>query len=291
MDMGKLATLLLIAVLMVSSLILVESTYAATSKPSIPEYTVKLVDRSYTVPLTYTNSTNPYTGQQETSTQGGYHVENKTIDVTIKNQPFTPTNIDGNITQLFYVIRWKGHFENWAESAFSTADFYYYLNNVGTPASNSDYTVKTYTLASFGNIPEDGQVDFQVKAQVGYSFLYYGQHAHIQPIGTNFQLVEESGWSSIQTVNISGNSFSPIPTTSPSQSTPAPTIQPPQSTPNPTAPATSIQNPLATEEPSFVQTGILLGLDWERVVLIVMAAAIVVMAVGMVVLWRKVAAK
>jgi len=189
-------------------------------KPSVPEFTVKLVDRSYDVPLTYTNSTDPYTGQQVTITHGGYHVENITIDVTIKNQPFTSTEIDGNTTQLFYAIRWKGHFEDWADTYhISGVDYNYYLNNYGVQASNSDYTVKTYTMASFGNVPEGGQIDFQVKAQVGYSFAYYGEHAHILPIGINFQSVEESDWSNTQTITI-GESQAPTPSPA---ATPTPT--------------------------------------------------------------------
>jgi hypothetical protein len=135
------------------------------AKPSVPDFTVNMVDRSYEVPLTYVTSTNPFTGEQENSTQGGYHVENKTVDVIIHNQPFTPTNISGSNTQLFYVIRWKGHFENWSESTVGSDDFYYYLNNVGTNASDSGYTVKTYLLSSFGNVPSNGKIDFQVKAQ------------------------------------------------------------------------------------------------------------------------------
>jgi hypothetical protein len=209
------------------SLLMVKPVIAQSiSKPSAPEFTVKMVDRSYDVPLTYINSTNPYTGQQVTSTQGGYHVENQTIDVTIKNQPFTPTNIDGNITQMFYVIRWKGHFENWTNTDdFNDIDYNYYLNNYGVQASNSDFTVKTYTLASIGNVPEGGQVDFQVKAQIGYSFEYFG--GHIMPIGTDFQYVQESDWSNTQTLTINYNSNSTASSTSPNPtSSPTPTSTP-----------------------------------------------------------------
>ena len=172
--------------------------------PAVPEFTVELADHSYDVPSSTTTTIDPYTGKQNVTTKPGYHVENKTIEITIKNQPFISTNIDGNTTHLFYAIRWKGHFEDWPDKYYlSGIDYNYYLNNYGVPASNSDYTVKTYTLASFGNVPEEqGQVDFQVKAQVGYSFLYYGEHAHILPIGTDFQSVEESGWSNTRTITI-----------------------------------------------------------------------------------------
>jgi hypothetical protein len=228
---------MLLALLTLSGLVMVEAVSAQTTpRPSVPEFTVKLVDRSYDVPLTYTNSTDPYTGQQVTITNGGYHVENITIDVTIKNQPFTSSNIDGNTTQLFYAIRWKGHFENWADTYhISGVDYNYYLSNYGIPASNSEYTVKIYTMASFENVPEGGQIDFQVKAQVGYSFAYYGDHAPIMPIGTVFQSVEESVWSNTQTITLGE-----FQTTSPE-----PTI--------PTSPT-----PMPDEEPQLAEQGVIL---------------------------------
>jgi hypothetical protein len=189
--------------------------YYEISKTSVPEFTVKLADNSYDVPTSY--SIDPFTG--ENITHHGYYVENRTIEVAIKNQPFTSTNIDGNTTQLFYVVRWKGHFEDWADydnkSGISVVgynfDYDYYLDNYGVRVSNSDYTVKTYTLGSFGNIPANGQIDFQVKAQVGYSYAVYGDHPHIMPIGINFKVVEESNWSSTQTVTFEENAIPEFP--------------------------------------------------------------------------------
>ena len=234
--MGKRVALLIIAVLAVSSLIIVQYALAQSiTKPSVPEFTLKLVDHSYDVPTTY--SIDPYTGQN--ITRPGYYVENKTIDVTIKNQPFTSTNIDGNNTKLFYAIRWKGHFENWSDTYhLSGVDYGYYLDNYGVPASNSDYTVKTYTIGTFGGFVKGGEIDFQVKAQVGYSFLYFGEHAHIMPIGTDFQSVAESDWSNTQTFTI-GESQTPMPSPA---TTPTPT--PPNM--GPTSPPT--REPLLTPE-------------------------------------------
>ena len=81
--MGERATLLLI-IMLASSLITVELAFAQSiTKPSLPEFTVKLVEHSYDVPTTY--SIDKYTG--ENVTHSGYHVENKTIEVSIKN-PF-----------------------------------------------------------------------------------------------------------------------------------------------------------------------------------------------------------
>ena len=71
----------------------------------VPEFTVKLVDNSYDVPTTH--SIDPYTGQNITNP--GYHVENKTIEVTVKNQPFTPFYaVDSFNASFYYNIRTKG---------------------------------------------------------------------------------------------------------------------------------------------------------------------------------------
>ena len=97
--MRKIATLLVVLILTVSSLIMAKPACASTPKPSVPEFTLKYVDHSYDVPPTY--STDPYTGKT-VMTQAGYHVENKSIEVTIKNQPFTNyKDASGNNVMLF----------------------------------------------------------------------------------------------------------------------------------------------------------------------------------------------
>ena len=60
--MGKLSTLLFIAVLALSSLVMVDSAFAQSiPKTSVPEFTVKFVNASYTI-----TTTNSYTGLDET---------------------------------------------------------------------------------------------------------------------------------------------------------------------------------------------------------------------------------
>ena len=88
-------------------------------------------------------------------------------------------------------------------------DFDYYLENYGVEPSNSEYTVKTYTLGAFGSVPDNGQIDFQVKAQVGYSYAVFGNHVHIMPIGINFKVVEESDWSNTQTFSVAESAVIP----------------------------------------------------------------------------------
>ena len=105
--MSKCATLLFIAILTASSLVMIKATPAsAATKPSVPEFTVELVDSSYDVPTTY--SIHPYTGEKVT--HEGYHVELRTLEIRIKSD--MPNDIEG----FYYNIRWKGHFEEeWHE--------------------------------------------------------------------------------------------------------------------------------------------------------------------------------
>jgi hypothetical protein len=78
--MSKLATLLFITVLTVSSLVMVGSVFAQSIQtPSVPEFTVKLVAHPYDVPPTTTTTIDQYTGQEIVTTIPGYHVENKSI--------------------------------------------------------------------------------------------------------------------------------------------------------------------------------------------------------------------
>ena len=90
-------------------------------KPSIPEFTVKLVAYPYDVPPTPpTTSTtiDPYTGEEHVITnpgKPGYRVENRSVEITIRNQPFTEFKLDNNHISFFYSMSYKGHYEeDWA---------------------------------------------------------------------------------------------------------------------------------------------------------------------------------
>ncbi|MCL5876513.1 MAG: hypothetical protein M1540_01715, partial [Candidatus Bathyarchaeota archaeon] len=97
--MTKTIALALILVLATSSLIMVGSSSEQTiPKPSIPEFTLKYVDLSYDVPVT--TSIDQYTGK--TVTIQGYHVENRTIQLTIKNQPFTSYIENGQNISFYF---------------------------------------------------------------------------------------------------------------------------------------------------------------------------------------------
>jgi len=222
--MSKSATLLLISVLTVSNLIIVSSAFAQSIiKPSIPEFTLVLVDSSYDVPTTY--SIDPYTG--ENVTHHGYHVEDKKIGMKIKNQPFT-SYYDASLGQtvgFYYNIRFKGSFtEEWTE-------LYRAYDGYPHQWSDSDHTVITFlsetgkTIESHGfskTFPDGAQVDYQVEAMIGYV------HRDVNKAFAPWVFTgEKSGWSETLTVTVPISTQLPTSTPSPATTpTPTPTITP-----------------------------------------------------------------
>lgn len=153
---------------------------ASTPKLSVPEWTVELVAYPYDVPTTYT--TDPYTG--ETITHQGYHVENKSIEVRIKNQPFTSYfDEQGHEVNFYYILNIKGHFEeSWTQS-----DRY--------SPSTSEYTV----LNLPESYPAKAQVDFEVDAILGYNY-YRSIEGHPLGIYSAFEVVTVS-YGNLQTLS------------------------------------------------------------------------------------------
>jgi hypothetical protein len=197
--MSKSLALAIILILVGSSLILTESAFASIPKPSIPEFTLKIVDNSYDVPTTY--SIDPYTGANVTNP--AKHIDNRTLKFTIKNQPFTPyydASSSFNVT-LYYNIRMKGHYEeNWTNL--------YFIDDNHPKQSNSDYTVIIFLLGANGDnalrwLPPKAEVDFQVEAMIGFFSRLYNPNATNQlemfPWGFTGA---ESGWSNTQTIAI-----------------------------------------------------------------------------------------
>jgi hypothetical protein len=214
--------LALVLILAVSSPIIVESANAQSiPKPSVPEFTLTLSDHSYDVPTTY--SRDPYTGQN--ITHYGFRVENKTLDVSIKNQPFTTyKDAIGNYTSLYYTLRFKGHFgDEWTYYPYST-NVVRYSNQPIYPASNSAYTIISLPLNSYPlqNIPRNAQVDFQVQALIGSNYIDYSLN-YIQ----YYFIGESSDWSNTQTITIGETSASTSPNPTPTSTqnpTPTPTV-------------------------------------------------------------------
>ena len=158
--------LTLIIVLSCLTMLMVKPANARTTPnpsvpvPSIPEFSVKFVNASYEIPASST--INPYTGQNETSPSS--YIENYSIQVIVKNQPFTPQwNPEGNsgfIPTLYYNVRMKGHFEdNWKILYSPDTDF--------PTQSNSDYTMVYSEEFNPNGLTTNYQIDFQVQALIG----------------------------------------------------------------------------------------------------------------------------
>ncbi len=218
------------------------------AKPPVPEFTVKLVAHPYDVPPTTTTTIDQYTGKEIVTTTPGYHVENKSIEITIKNQPFTPyTDAEGHLINLYYTVRFKGHFgqeSDWEEPFHKPIRNGIYGTTKQHPQSNSDYT-----LISFPSEFQDGDVvDFQVQTLEGF---YTPWEPLPIPRGTSQFTGEASDWSNTQTLTI-GESQTP--------------------TPSPAATPTPDQTPTPSEEPQ--QTGNLTPFVGVAIIAVVIGAGL-----------------
>lgn len=109
--MSKLATLLRITVLALSSLAMVGCVFAQSKpKPSVSEFTLAYLDKSYDVLPSATSTTNPYSGETTNITNSGYRVINKTVEITVKNQPLTSYEINGETVKVYFNVRFQGHY-------------------------------------------------------------------------------------------------------------------------------------------------------------------------------------
>ena len=217
----------------------------AQTKPAVPEFTLKFSDDSYgySVPPTYSIDT--FTGKNVTTQVGYYtYVENKSVEVTIKNQPFDNyKDSNGNTITLNYNIRWKGHFgDYWNELQSSLGGIYLVASSslmqssggqVTLVAPNSQVTVVSYNSEEnngsnynrlyIGNLSAGDQIDFQVEALVGYYTTLTGTPDPLFHRTTESYVFTgaESGWSNTQTITIPDTSItSPTPSLAPSPSIP-----------------------------------------------------------------------
>jgi hypothetical protein len=282
---SKALSIIIITVLAASSIVMVESASGST-KPSTPEFTMKLIDKWYDVPPTY--EINQFTGENVT-TNYGYRADNKSIEFTIKNQPFTPYNdTNDHYIGLYYNFQTKGAYGNqWANYLFSRRfggggwwgeAYPYNPPEEYLHASTSEYTVISINLADLimGDIPAKGQVEIQVQALIGY----------LQP--TDFMLAghtyiftgESSDWSATQTITIGEGAptETPTPNASPSTSAPASSSTSPSTTP-PQNTATPTERPVAIAAKGTA----LFGLNRVEVgTLVVLAVIVVLLAVSLI---------
>jgi hypothetical protein len=152
------------------------------------------------VPITY--SIDPYNGENITHT--GYHVEQQSIQITIKNQPFTPYMSNGFTVDFRYNIRIKGHYsEDWNEIYLASDNGYAYQD------LECEYTVILFSGHNSVNAQSmsiqfsvGDKVDFQIEAMIGYVSRVNDPTA-TGPNWYPWRLTgEKSGWSQTQTLTI-----------------------------------------------------------------------------------------
>ncbi len=175
-------------------------------KPSIPEFTLKLIDSSYDVPTTYYMDTY---GSGKNETRPGYHVEARNITVTIKNQPYASFVSDLQNLSLMFNIRTKAHdAENWtnvyrADDGFPQID----SGSENTIISFQGEYSPTKGLEFLGlTRPVGARMDFQVEAMIGNIGRVFNPNATNQLEMYPYRFIgEESGWSDSKTLTIPTN--------------------------------------------------------------------------------------
>jgi hypothetical protein len=191
------------------------------------------------------------------------------VQVMIKNQPYNTYNdSEDHVITLYYHIRMKDHYkDNWQYTTYPVPVQYRLPEYF--PASKSEYTIMDIPYIGnnigfhgkeFGSI--SGEVDFEVEALMGYSTAV---NVNSAAMGSPDDYVyfftgESSGWSDSQTITIASPQYTP------------------------TAPPTAS----LTSAPSLL-TGFLVSLDWEAVAIVLLVVAVVVLAVGLGVVWRRLA--
>jgi hypothetical protein len=188
---------------------------ASILKPSVPEFAVKYVDYSYDVPPTY--GIDQYTGEPVITKQG-YHVTNRTVEFTIKNQLFTSyKDANGNDIGLYYNFRFKGYYgSEWSYYPFKpdgnstisygmlTGDLSPKLSPSNTNHTNISIDLGILLSISSGytgsyTYPSGGQMEFQAQALVGH--IDYEASGLIA--GSYYIFIgETSDWSSTQTITL-----------------------------------------------------------------------------------------
>ncbi len=254
-------------------------------KPTVPEFTLYLVNHPFDIPPTTPNyTTDPYTGETKLQNPGsaGYRIDNWTIELWIPNKQFNYPNDGSNTTfHLYYDVKTKGHFEQkWMELYSPFHGLHYEDLSSGTfiscpSQSNYVFTVITYSAYTppyysypQAFYPPNATVDFQVSAILGHdSQIFVNDHPTLpMPIGHAEPAITydiQSDWSGTQTITISDSALStstpqnqavstsfsiPISVT-PQNSTPTTT---PTSTPTKTPTPTVPEFPIMAILPFFV---------------------------------------
>jgi hypothetical protein len=279
-NFGKSLTMLLITLLFLSSASAVWAQWGADTsyypvdtsqipQPSVPQFTVKLVDYSYDVPSKTVTTTDAYNGETITTTAPGYHVQDFKLVLMIKNKPYT-TKIGNWAFQLYYDVRMKGHYEEWSNSSYKFTgcstiygDTQYWTNNLLT-ASTTEYTVPLNNTAKYR---VGDQIDFKVQAVIANTQTTWN-YDHMFPIPQGIVFAYyASPWSKTQTFT--------MPDTS------SPNLNADKSTTQQTTNQTTTQTTTLTDQ--IGQIGTVFGYENAKVVIAVMGIIIVVLFVALII--------
>ncbi len=285
--MSRTITITLILILAASSMLCFETSNAQTTPtPSVPTFSLTFIDHSYVMPAATVDD--GYIGPHYVP---AHHDRNGTVEITIANQPFTPYKDANNHTvALYFHIRCKGHLDsNW----IVTPDDGYSDTYLETP--NTQYTVFSYWIneewvgdhsGRVPNIPEDGKIDFQVEAFIGYSDTICTSIAQRADDYHTYFVGQTSGWSNTQTISLNDGSTSTSSSTEPTlPPTPPPTISGPSIGDVGTAPQTS-HNPTSTPVQPISGSPAFFALDFGEIVIIALLGVVAVL-LGLVVVYLR----
>ena len=182
--------LLLIFVMATSSFFLIKTAETQIS-PNVPEFTLKLEDRSHDV----VNAT------------GTFHIEIKFIDIVITNTNLHSfyAVVNESVVKLYFNIRVKDHTQDWATA----------LVTPNLAPSTTDNTIIKFGLGKvnpdpggwsiwIGNITTSGQVDIQVLGIDGFYTKLTAQNPPCWRL-PEFSVFNETGrsaWSNTQTITL-----------------------------------------------------------------------------------------
>jgi hypothetical protein len=273
--------MLLIVALAASSLMIIEPSFSSANTSyslSVPEFSLKIVEKPYDVPPTYTF--NPYTGEQVIE-DWGYHVQNKSVQITITNQKFTPSDGD----HLMYNIRWKGHYsetDDWSYLAGEIANADYATDYIY--ASGSYFTVVYGGLTSRDTSSDsdfylytgsqEGEVDIQIQTLMGKSTPVQCSPNTLMGPTVRFDFTgQSSGWSNTQAIDINKNTVKSNPT-------PIENITPQPTTSNTATPTTS-------DTQQVKQNQVLFGFEWKDAAIAVLCIIVATLTITLVVSRKK----
>lgn len=243
--LSKYVTLYLVVLLAAYSILFVIPTDAQSiTKPSVPEFKLSYTNYVYDTPA----ATSQWSG--EPIPNSGYHYDYREVYIKVRNQPndgyVNDESIKNGVKEhLYYNVRVKNQFSNdwvelWGQSPVYASNGSVIIGTWYWGASDSEVTNigsinlngRTNIIHASRDIAVGDQVDFQVKALIGY-----------QNLENHSFFGEESAWSNTQTLTIdmsAQTTSSPPPDSSNATAEPTQSATPSNALDDPTERITSV---------------------------------------------------